>query len=297
MESCAIAEAPGQAGSAATLRARAKAAERRLGDVLAGLARSTDQLAADRQFRAMLWGRMRLWYYGSLNLCLIFDQCPAATWVRGPKQWERLGRTVRQGARPIELLAPSRPLKPWPFKVIHVYDVSQTDGPALAESSFVFHGELEAIPAIEKAIALMGIELVEARPGELWSQPLEDALGEARGGRILVRPGLRPYARLRVLVHELAHELLHTGKRQRDRRGRHVGSEAVREAEADATAFLVLDQLGLRYNCPSYVVFHGGTGETLLRSFKRILAAARAIRTALDGKRPRVRIPRLTFVG
>ena len=96
-----------------------------------------------------------------------------------------------------------------------------------------------------------------------------------------------------MLVHEYAHELLHLAERHRDGAGGLIGSEVLRETEADATTFLVLGMIGLASDCPSYIAWRGGTGNVILRSLRRILAAAKAIGTAIDGSRPRGSIPHM----
>jgi hypothetical protein len=98
-----------------------------------------------------------------------------------------------------------------------------------------------------------------------------------------------------VLVHECAHHLLHLAKGRRVCLRRAIDSRlrAIRETEADAATFLVLGNLGIEYNCPAYVVWHGGRGKTVLLSFKRILVGARAIPAAIDGRKITLTIPQL----
>jgi len=251
-----------------------------------------DQLAADASFRALLMGRMRLGSFGHLNQLLIAHQRPSATWVQGARQWERFGRSVRPKAKAIEILAPSRAHQPWPFQVVRVFDVAETDGPDLPAPILKIEGDANCLPAVEAAAPLLGLR-VETVP-----DPGVDhgaiVLGRATGGVVQVRADLEEVHRCRVLVHGYAHELLHLDERQRDDTGGLMGTEVVREAEADATAFLVLGMLGVRADCPSYIAWRGGTGEAILRSLRRILAAARTVRRAIEGRRSGGSIPRMS---
>ncbi len=273
------------------LRRLARDEEARLVQTLADLARSTDRLAANRQFRFLLYGRARMLFYGHFNQFLIYSQFPSATFVQGPRQWERMSRKVLPGAKPIRILAPSRSGRPWPFKEVSVFDVSQTSGPAIPDLDVTYRGEAACLPKVEAALGLLGLQLFEE--DDLGISLDGVTLGMATGGGIRIRRGLAPAERLRVLVHECAHELLHLAKEQRGPLNRMVGDKALRETEADATAFVVLSRMGIDYNCPSYIVWQGGDGKAILRSFKRIVAAARAISLAIEGKKPRVAIPRL----
>jgi hypothetical protein len=82
-----------------------------------------------------------------------------------------------------------------------------------------------------------------------------------------------------VLVHELAHELLHHGAEKRLR-----STKTVRETEAEATAFVVGQALGLESGTASsdYIQLYDGSEDTLLASLERIQRAANSIIEALD---------------
>lgn len=105
----------------------------------------TRYLEVMSRFHAYSWG----------NVFLIMAQKPDATRVAGFQTWKALGRFVVKGAKGIGIIAPMRiraaesksdsgqePLanerKPiLRFKVVHVFDVSQTDGQPLPEAARV----------------------------------------------------------------------------------------------------------------------------------------------------------------
>lgn len=233
---------------------------------------------------------MRLASFGPVNQLLIAHQHSSPTWLQGAKQRERAGRTVGQEAKPIEILAPFRPGRPWPFQVVKVFDVTDTDGPLLPTIST--KGDATLLPAVEAAASRLGLR-IEAR-SDLGQEGRALVLGRATGGVVQVLDRLTATSKLRGLVHEYAHELLHLAPKQRSNTGGLLGSEVVREAEADAAAFLVLGMNGIEADCPSYIAWREGTGAMILRSLERILAAAKAIQTAIEGHRPRGSIPRMT---
>ncbi len=271
-----------------------------LQEKLEELADSVDQTAADRGFQALLLGMSKLWRYGLLNSVMIQNQRPDATAVAGRRQWESLGRTVREGEAPIDILAPKRQMRGgFPFIFVEVFDIAQTDGPPIPPRSSLVNpkGDCRQLSSLEKASRLLDIKLhyVDEFP-TFWGDD-KQILGRAlRSRRVLVRSTLTELERARVLVHEYAHVLLHQHEYWQKRYGWPSSGHlphAVREAEADATAFVVLEALGLPSNIPTYIVWMGARGKTILSSMRRIKAAARAILTATEGDKPNLRIPRL----
>ena len=75
---------------------------------LNALARQVEQQGADEQFRAYLAGYARFWRYSFWNYHFIRWACPLATSVRGQREWESAGRSIKPGAKGIAILAPGR---------------------------------------------------------------------------------------------------------------------------------------------------------------------------------------------
>jgi len=114
--------------------------------------RLTDQvqsLISGDDWRAMLSVASRFYRYSARNIFLIHAQFPTATRVAGYRRWASLGRHVRRGESGIGILAPcvyrgcpgddagdeatesKRVLRG--FRVVYVFDESQTDGEALPD--------------------------------------------------------------------------------------------------------------------------------------------------------------------
>ncbi|MDO5662544.1 MAG: hypothetical protein Q4G40_07615, partial [Brachybacterium sp.] len=91
-----------------------------LDDVFAATERTLgDQL---RELRSTL---RLLPMLGPFNASLVHTQLPGARYVaRRSEWWERFGRTLAPGARPLVILRPYGP-------VDFVYDIAHTDGPPL----------------------------------------------------------------------------------------------------------------------------------------------------------------------
>jgi hypothetical protein len=188
-----------------------------------------------------------------MNRVWILLQRQDATFVKGRKQWEKEGRTVRRGARAIYIFAPA--LKPderadtLGFTSVKVYDVSDTDGGPFTPPCVPVGAKASTVAArlrdLEDWVRGSGLVLHYAAPGV---NALID--GATNGLEIWVRPDFGPAERLGVLAHEIAHVRLHF---RRKNRGQVVVIDDpkrrpprdVRELEAELTAFLLLELSGI----------------------------------------------------
>jgi hypothetical protein len=226
-------------------------------------------------------------HYSFGNTLLIHWQRPDATHVAGFHAWKKLGRSVIKGEHGIGILAPmvsrvKRDTQPEQddqaegalnarsslrgFRVVHVFDVSQTEGKALASFSGVSGSPGEHLERLKGFIASQKIELG-------YEYLFGGALGCSEGGRISVRPGLDPAEEFSVLVHELAHELLHKDQATRP------ATKRLRETEAEAVAFVVSHGVGVDCCTKSsdYIQLWQGNKELLLGALERIRRAATLI--------------------
>lgn len=253
-----------------------------------GLAELNQALASGRSktLERYLAVMSRFHRYSFRNLMLILSQREDATHVAGFNQWKKLGRFVKKGEKGIGILAPCRykqavedengEKREVPdirgFKVVHVFDISQTEGDELPELAEIRGAPGENLARIEQVIRDGGIELrYEAIPG--------GALGMSQGGRITVRPNLSDAETFAVLVHERAHETLH---QQSGRK--HECSKTVLETEAEAVAFVVCHAFGLDSATRSadYIQLYRGNTDTLAESLRFIQATAADIIDAVN---------------
>jgi hypothetical protein len=259
------------------------------------LLNAVDRLVISDAWRTMLTVAARLPRYSPNNVLLITSQRPDATWIAGHGAWSQLGRQVRKGERGIAILAPvlrrhreTGPSDTVPpaaiaapdaargrlagFRVAHVFDVSQTDGPDLA--------------------ALRPTLLEGAGPLELWADLLEQVdiagydfgyadLAPANGltdfsdNTVLIRPDLSPAQQSKTLAHELAHVRLHAP----DVRPAGLLRDQA-EVEAESVAYVVTAAHGLvtdEYTVPYVTGRAGGDREQIAAAATRVLGCARSI--------------------
>jgi len=207
--------------------------------------------------------------YSFNNCVLIAEQCPHATKVLGFHGWKAIGRSVKKGEKGIGITAPLAVRKKdspadeqevFGFRVVHVFDISQTEGDELPELSEPA-GDVECwIGSVERLIASKGISL---KYGILDGS----TLGLSSLKKITVFSGLKPPMRLEVLVHELAHEILHPDKETRRRL-----TNTIKETEAQAVAHIVCQALGVKglEHSAEYIHLHNGNSEVFANSMHRI---------------------------
>jgi len=223
--------------------------------------------------------------YSWHNCMLIAFQMPEASLVAGFRRWLELGRHVRKGEKGIGILAPLAYRKKEEadapdiesehvirgFKVVHVFDVSQTEGEDLPQLAGI-HGEPgQLLAGLEKLVRRSGITLKDE------VLPL-GTKGLSRKGEIAIAEGLPPAERFAVLAHELAHEWMH------DDEHRLQMPKTVRETEAEAVAYVVCRAFGFDCSTRSsdYIQLYRGDATTLAESLERIQKAATRIIQSLD---------------
>ncbi len=220
--------------------------------------------------------------YSFNNCILVALQFPEARIVQGFRAWKKLGRTVKKGEKGIGIIAPmigrkkdddggksdaSNEKAVFGFKVVHVFDVSQTEGDELPEFAEAKGDPGDNIEAVESLIRSHGIELIyEVIPG--------GAEGLSKKGAIVVAPDLEPAAHLGVLVHELSHELMHQPSERRNET-----TKTIRETEAEAVAHVVGQALGLDTleHSADYIQLYDGDVEVLAKSMEHIQKTAAEI--------------------
>ena len=236
------------------------------------------------QLDAFLAAMSRFHGYSINNLMLILSQRPDATRVAGFRTWQTMGRQVRKGEKGIAIMAPmlvrknrhakeadgdEDPEHILRFRVVHVFDVSQTDGDDLPEPVRASGDPAEYLDRLETYVIESGITLE-------YADDLGRAEGTSSGGAIRIRRSLPLAQRFSVLVHEMAHEILHHGE------GVERPDKTVRETEAEAVAHVVGGAIGLDVGSASsdYIRRYRGDSSTLASSLDRIQRAACAI---IDG--------------
>jgi antirestriction protein ArdC len=250
---------------------------------LKGLAELTNAAQRSAQFVAYLKVAAKFHQYSALNIWLILFQNPNASRVAGYHRWKELKRQVRKEEHGIAILAPcgfaayhtetdeetGRERKVYEsanrFRLVTVFDVSQTEGEPLPEP---LHWRTEE--RNEKIQAAL-IELARIN-GYTYRE--QDGLHEDAHVNYTAREIVsRSTAGTSALIHEAAHMLLHEG--------RYDLTSDQKETEAEATAFIVCQHFGIETNAPNYLA-HWSSPEQIKASTHRILACAEQLIDACE---------------
>lgn len=233
--------------------------------IKAALERIENGLAAintDEDWLKYLSFQSQFYNYSFRNTMLIYLQNPEASFVKGYKAWNRLGRYVKKGAKGLAILAPCyRKVEDFKepdneseyqdsegekvtkkvisgFRAAYVFDIADTDGsdeylPVLVKGLAGNSGQEKEI--YEKLKAFISME-----------HPVQEVTGTASKGSynletgvICVRSDVEYLQKIKTILHEYAHSIdfaMHPGQDiSRNRR----------ELVAESVAFVVSLRLGL----------------------------------------------------
>ena len=249
---------------------------KRIHGFIAQLAEETDAARLSDEFQRYLDFSSKFHKYSWRNQMLIWIHNPDASYVAGYKKWPQLGRHVRKGEKGIPILAPiiyksqngdSEEETRLTFKVVYVFDVSQTEGDPLTEPEWK---SPEKRPELHQRL----IAFAESRGIKVTVESLNGSTqGYSAGGYI----ALDVEAGTSTLIHEIAHELLHQSEARPDRK--------TSELQAEAVAYTVGRHFGLESgSCPNYLVVWNATASTLNENLEIIAGCAAGMINALDGR-------------
>lgn len=258
------------------------------------------------KFKEYLSFLSRFHDYSFNNIILIAMQKPDASLVAGYSDWVRKHhRYVKKGEKAIRILAPTPYKKKREeevidengnksmeevevtipaFKIVNVFDVSQTDGeplPSLGVDELT--GDVEQYNAFFNA-------LVSVSPVPIG---FEDIPGSSHGfyhhvdRRIAIQAEMSQLQTLKTMVHEIAHAILHAwpedGEKPKDGPDRHT-----KEVQAEAVAYTVCQRYGLETSEYSFAYIAGWSSgkETpeLKASLGVIRETAHNLIAAIDAK-------------
>ena len=261
------------------------------------------ELFESERFKEYLRTMSKFYNYSFNNTLLIAMQKPEATYVAGYTSWQRnFDRQVLKGERGIKILAPAPykaqeerekidPLTQKPvigtdgkavtetvevlrpaFKVVSVFDVSQTDGKELPD---IIVDELKG--TVENYEAFFDA-LKQVSPVPI---SFEDIPGGAKGffspveSRIAIQEGMSEIQTVKTAIHEIAHAKLHTVKPDEktapeDRKDRHT-----KEVEAESVAYTVCQRYGIETSDYSFGYIAGWSSGKETKELKSSLDTIR----------------------
>lgn len=259
------------------------------------LEKAVETLATSEGWAEFLKFRLKFHNYSWANGMLIAMQCPGATHVTGygakdgKSGWLALGRQVRKGEKAIKIYAPilvkdkndptGKRKVLIGFKIVSVFDVSQTDGDPIPEDPNTVtllegdapDGYIDALMAVATAEGLTVVDVERQGGANGWI--------EREHKLISIVSDLSNAQRAKTLTHEIAHWF--------DLQDMEAGTYSRAEAEcvAESAAYIVCSMQGLASDpySVSYVAgWSQGNYDTLKNAADRTDKAAKAIVKALE---------------
>ncbi|WP_373197246.1 ArdC-like ssDNA-binding domain-containing protein [Streptococcus sanguinis] len=195
--------------------------------------------------------------YSLNNLFLIVAQKKDASAVASFKAWQKLGRHVLKGQKALKIWAPyqvtrkdekgqpvldkkGQEVKDTRFRLVPVFDVSQTDGKELPQPVYELEGTHQDYAnlyrAAKETAATKGVRL------EISKEPMEaHGYYSPTENKIVIRAGMSERETLSTIFHEMAHADLHNPKALE---GQQL-TRTNKELQAESVAYVVANHYGL----------------------------------------------------
>lgn len=287
----------------------------RVTEITKQLEEGIQTLFESEKFKTWLTTMSRFHDYSLNNTLLIASQKPDATLVAGYTSWQKnFGRQVNKGEKAIRILAPApykkkaevdkvdpatgviltnpdgssvketKEIVVPSFKVVSVFDVSQTDGrelPSLGVNELT--GDVAQYDRFFEALKL--------------SCPVPIAFEEIATGakgyfhtvenRIAIQQDMSQVQTIKTAIHEMAHQKLHSIDPQEASSEEPKLTRNSKEVEAESVAYTVCQHYGIETSDYSFAYIAGWSKgkdtPELKASLNRIRVAANEMITEIDG--------------
>jgi antirestriction protein ArdC len=268
--------------------------DERLEEMHEQLVAKTSALTTSEGWKPYLDFASKFRQYSFNNTMLILIQCPHATRVASYKKWAELGRQVEKGQKGLSIFAPmmrkrkdetSGEEKRYVsgFRLVPVFDVSQTTGDALPDDvtrPTLLDGE-DPAGLFESLVKIANEAGYLLRFGP--SERGENGYTSPSEKMIQISEGLSDAQRTKTLIHEVAHMILHTDEKTLTEDA--ILHRNVAEIEAESVAYIVANVHGMvtdDYSIPYVAGWSNGKTEQIAATADRVLKTAKQILAVTD---------------
>ena len=252
----------------------------RMREIVDSIETGIKELFESDKYRQYLSTMSRFHRYSVNNTMLIYMQRPDATHVAGFNKWrDQFGRNVMKGEKGIKIIAPTpykkkieevkldpdtkapmldadgkvvmeeKEVKIPMYKVVSVFDVSQTEGKPLPQLASDLNGNVQQYEVFMEALRRSSPVPMEIRPiaGDT------DGYFNSTNQSITIRDGMSEVQTVCAAVHEIAHAKLHNYEKEREAAA--AGDETAEqvkpkdrhteEVEAESISYAVCQYYGI----------------------------------------------------
>jgi hypothetical protein len=269
--------------------------------LLEGLSVGIAELSTSEKWTQYLDVKSRFYRYSPNNVMLILLQNPYATRVAGYRAWQALDHQVLAKESALRILAPMTYKKDDApegektseirgFKLVPVFDISQTEGPDLPDIVSKLEGLAPEGVVVKLTEFAESIGFRVERPESLDSGANGDTSHSE--GRIRVVSSNSDAQQAKTLAHEIGHALLHDPGVEATKEL----ARGLKELEAESAAYVICTALGMDTSDYSfgYVAGWAGGAPEALQGIKastgRIQKAATAVLKTFEVEEPVVEV-------
>lgn len=278
----------------------------RLKEITASIEDNIKDLFQSEKYAQYLRTMSRFHRYSANNTMLIYMQKPDATLCAGFNKWKnQFERNVKKGEKGIKIIAPTpykkkiEEMKLDPdtkapmldengnaimeektiqipmYKVVSVFDVSQTEGKPLPELAANLTGSVENYEVFMEA-------LKRSAPVPISFEPMDadmDGYFSTDAQRIAIREGMSEKQTVSAAIHEIAHSKLHNSQQEKEKAA--AGDEAAapiqrksretEEVEAESISFAVCAYYGIETGENSFGYISTWSSDKELPEFRASL--------------------------
>lgn len=229
----------------------------------------------------------KFYSYSVNNTILINMQKPGASLVAGFRKWEEMGRHIRKGEKAIKILAPCIYKKEKEtdtndgdndntkesekvltgFRVVSVFDVSQTEGKALPTLTHKLDGDVEGYSDFMEALKQVSPVSIEFKKVEGFANGYYHLIDK----NIVIDTGMSEMMNCKTTIHEIAHAILHN---QDDGAEKDVDRHT-KEVQAESVSFVVCQYYGLSTEGYSFGYIAGWSSGKDIKELKSSLETIR----------------------
>lgn len=281
----------------------AKTEKQKVQEITEKLEQGIKEFFESEKYKTYLNTMSKFHNYSFNNTMLIAMQKPDATLVAGFKAWQKnFDRHVKKGEKGIRILAPAPykikeeqekldpvtgeimldkngmpiteevEIKIPAFRVVPVFDVSQTDGKELPDIGInELSGSVEDYEDFMQA-------LTEVSPVPIT---YEDIDGDAKGyfhttdHRIAIQEGMSQSQTVKTAIHEVAHAKLHDREQNQDIDAVLDKDRNTKEVEAESVAYTVCQHFGIDTSDYSFGYIVGWSSDRDMKELKSSLDTIR----------------------
>ncbi len=280
-----------------------KTNKQRLKDITDSIENGIKNLFESDKYKQYLQTMSRFHRYSVNNQMLIYMQKPNATLVAGFNKWrDQFGRNVKKGEKGIKIIAPTpykkkieetkldpdtklpmlddngnemkveKEIQIPMFRVVSVFDVSQTAGKPLPQLASDLSGNVQNYDAFVEAIRRSASVPITFEPIDSNT----DGYFSLDEQKIVIRDNMSEVQTVSALLHELAHSKLHNRKDEQVKDGEQTEETAkinrnTEEVQAESISFAVCAYYGIKTDENSFGYIASWSNGKELKELKESL--------------------------